>query len=412
MLLNSGGKVNILFLSELFYPHGSGAEFATYLYAKLLSEMKFDISVVTNGYNESNVLKKDNLIIYRLPLFKKDEGIKYSVLARVDVLFSSFMRKMLKWADIVYIPRFWYSAIPLAKAYRKPVITHLHDYISLCPLASIYNVSKDKICDHNHLFCQLRCIYTNEKLQGSDFIKNLMSSILNSTIGPHFGKIVNFSDAVICVSEAQKDIITKRRQSLRDKTYVVHNPIPPLSYIKIEGDDLGYFSGPSYLKGFHILCHAIMRINKDNQRMIKVHATKFLNLPKQFAKLLSRIGIFPYGKLDKDEYERLYKQIRAVIFPSIWPEPWPYVMVEAILRGRFVIASGIGGILEQVKGCKGTLLLEAGNYEQLAEAIEFMKTLSRETITDLGFQNREIFLKKFNNEIIIKKLISIFESLT
>lgn len=31
--------MNILFLSELIFPHGGGAEFATYLYAKLLAKL-------------------------------------------------------------------------------------------------------------------------------------------------------------------------------------------------------------------------------------------------------------------------------------------------------------------------------------------------------------------------------------
>ena len=41
--------MNILFLSELFYPHGSDGELATYLYAKLLSQKGFNVKVVTNA---------------------------------------------------------------------------------------------------------------------------------------------------------------------------------------------------------------------------------------------------------------------------------------------------------------------------------------------------------------------------
>jgi hypothetical protein len=51
--------MNILFLSELFYPHG-GAELATYLYAKLLSEAGFNAVVITNRFTgESDVSKKE-----------------------------------------------------------------------------------------------------------------------------------------------------------------------------------------------------------------------------------------------------------------------------------------------------------------------------------------------------------------
>ena len=46
--------------------------------------------------------------------------------------------------------------------------------------------------------------------------------------------------------------------------------------------------------------------------------------------------------------ENLYRSSRAVIFPSICPEPAPYVVYEALLRGRLVVSSNIGGVPEQV----------------------------------------------------------------
>jgi len=404
--------MNVLFLSELFHPHGSGAEFATYLYANILSEEDFSVIVVTNRFvGEPEVSKNGNLTTYRLPLFK-NESIKYSMLERFDVLFSSFMRKLMKWADVVYIPRFWYVAILLAKAYGKPVVTHLHDYIPICPLATFYDASKCMVCNSHSLLCSPRCIYFFEKAQRRGFTETLTSIALNSTLGRYFGKLVKFSDAIICVSKVQRDMIIKGEPSLRDKTCVIYNPLPEISCKETEGDDFGYYGGPNYLKGFHILYQAMMRISHTNRKAIKVHATKFASSSRQFAKSLSELGILLYGKLNNEEYDKLYRQIRAVIVPSIWCEPWPYVVVEAIIRGRFLIASSIGGIPEQVEGCKGALLFETGNYEQLAEAIESVRSLKRETIIDLGFQNKETFLKRFDNETTIRRFINVYENLT
>ena len=404
--------MKILFLSELFYPHYGGAELATHLYANLLSGADFNVVVVTNRFSgEPKVSKNGNLTVHRLPLFKENASVKYSTLKRFDVLFSSFMRKMMKWADIIYIPRFWYSAIPLAKAYGKPVITHLHDYLPICPLSNIYDVSKDAVCNNNSLLCQPRCIYVYEKTQGRGFTETLTSIALNSTVGRYFGKFVKSSDVVICVSKAQRDIVIKGEPSLRDKTYVIHNPIPELSYTEMEGDDFGYFGGPNYLKGFHTLYRALMYINNADQRVMKIHATKFLSSSKQFTKSLTRIGILPYGKLDNKEYKKLYRRVQAVIVPSTWHEPWPYVVVEALVQGRFVIASRVGGIPEQVEGCKGVMLFEAGNYNELADSMKFVAGLEKEKIVDLGFQNRETFLKRFDNESSLKGFIGVCERL-
>jgi len=404
--------MNVLFLSELFHPHGGGAELATYLYANLLSGEDFNVVVVTNRFvGEPEVSQNGKLTTYRLPLFKNGSS-KYSVLKRFDVLFSTFMRRLMKWADAIYIPRFWYSAIPLAKAYRKPVVTHLHDYIPVCPLSNIYDVSKEAVCDQHSLLCPPRCIYAYEKTQGRGFSEALTSMALNSTLGRYFGTFVRFSDVVLCVSKVQRDMIIMGAQSLRDKTYVIYNPLPELSYVEMEGDDFGYFGGPNYLKGFHTLYHAMMHIHRTNRRVTEIHATKFPSYSKQFAKALSRLGILLYGKLENEEYEKLYRQIRAVVVPSLWHEPWPYVVVEAIIGGRVVIASSIGGIPEQVEGCEGALLYEARNYKQLAEAIEFVGSLKRENVVDLGFQNKETFLKRFSNETTIRRFIDVYEHLT
>lgn len=400
--------MNVLFLSELFYPHGSGGELATYLYAKLLSEAKINVVVVTNRFSgESDVLKSDNLTIYRLPLFGESEYFKWLILRKFDVLFSSFMRKLVRWADVVYIPRFWYSAIPLAKVYRKPVVIHLHGYIPICPLAVLYDASKNEICNGCVNFvCSLRCIITHERNDAKNFKEVLMSTALNSILGRYIGKLVSLSDALICVSQAQKRLIDKRVPSLSHRSYVIYNPLPEPFNVDADRNDFGYFGGPSILKGFSILVHALKNIDSGT---VKVHATNFNNLPDRLVRSLSRLGIMMYRKLDRSHLRKLYRQISTVIVPSICPEPLPYVISEALLNKRLVIASRVGGIPEQVEGCPGAFLFNPGDYKQLAERIDVVKNLKNGTMAELGSRNKEILLKRFNNKRILRQFIILLE---
>lgn len=402
------GAMNILFLSELFYPHGGGAELATYLYAKLLSEAGFNIVVVTNRFAEELEVSKDkNLIVYRLPLFKGTESIKYSILRRVDVLFSGFMKKLMKWADVVYVPRFWFSAIILAKTYRKPVVTHVHDYIPICPLTNLYDVSRDAICNQKNVFCSQSCIYAYERIGRRNLNAALKSVLLNSSFGQCFGRIVRLSDAIICVSKAQRDLIVKNCDLFVSKIHVIYNPLPESSQVDIQGDDLGYFGGPSYMKGFHVLCKAAAFVNQVKHEPLRVQATKFPSLSKQVSDLLRQLGVFTHGKLSSEQYRGLYKRIRAVIVPSVWAEPLPYVVTEAIMSGRLVVASRIGGIPEEVAGCKGAFLFSAGDYKQLAEKILYVRSLSRASVVDLALKNREKIVKRFSNKEIVADFISL-----
>ena len=75
---------------------------------------------------------------------------------------------------------------------------------------------------------------------------------------------------------------------------------------------------------------------------------------------------------------KLYSQIRVSIVPSIWPEPLPYLVSEAIMQGRFVVASRIGGIPELVEGCKGMHLCNPGDPYQLEKALESVYGLEKE----------------------------------
>jgi glycosyltransferase involved in cell wall biosynthesis len=234
--------------------------------------------------------------------------------------------------------------------------------------------------------------------------------MLNSALGRYLGKFVKLSNAIICVSKAQKNIITARIPSLNRKIHVVYNPLPELSCTDIiEGDDFGYFGGPSPLKGFHVLCRAMTKINTEK---LIVHATNFSNPKKDICELASRLRISLHERLVGKSYDRLYKQIRAVIVPSVSLEPWSYVAVEAILRRRLVIASYIGGIPQLVEGCKGAFLFKAGNYCELAEKMEYVKGLSKEVAADLGAQNREVFTNKFSNERTIDDFTNLCRNLT
>lgn len=406
--------MNVLFLSELIYPHGSGAELATYLYAKLLSQEGFKTVVITNRFaNEPSLLKNENLAICRLPLFAGSQSFRYSTLARFDVLFSNYFRKMIEWADVVYVPRFWFSAISTAKRYGKPVIVHLHDYVPICPLSSFYDVSKTGGCRHTGPICPPECIYAFEKIQGRNVKGTLLSIALNPIVGRYLSNLSTHGDAIICVSSMQKDILTKKEPLLRGKTYVVYNPMPEFSNTQIRGDDFGYFGGSDYLKGFCTLYQALIDLRGINRPSITIHATKFLTSSTQstqFESSLEKSGLVLYGKLGKGDYEKVYEKVRAVIVPSLWQEPWPYVVVEALIQGRFVIASHAGGIPEQVDGCKGALLCETGNHSELANAIDFVSGLETEAIIDLGLQNKETFLRRFDNKKTIKKFINILES--
>jgi glycosyltransferase involved in cell wall biosynthesis len=58
------------------------------------------------------------------------------------------------------------------------------------------------------------------------------------------------------------------------------------------------------------------------------------------------------------------------IVPSMWPEPFGIVIIEAMSSGRPVIASRVGGIPDIIRDGEVGLLVSPGDPVELRQAIE------------------------------------------
>jgi glycogen(starch) synthase len=74
------------------------------------------------------------------------------------------------------------------------------------------------------------------------------------------------------------------------------------------------------------------------------------------------------GQLGRDELHDAYGWADAVVFPVIWEEPWGLVPLEAMARGRPVVATGRGGSAEYLRDGDNCILFEAGDARGLAAA--------------------------------------------
>jgi glycosyltransferase involved in cell wall biosynthesis len=75
------------------------------------------------------------------------------------------------------------------------------------------------------------------------------------------------------------------------------------------------------------------------------------------------------GFQDREGLERLYADADAVVFPVRWDEPWGLVPIEAMARGRPVLATGRGGSAEYLLDGENCLLFAAGDARALAGGV-------------------------------------------
>lgn len=94
---------------------------------------------------------------------------------------------------------------------------------------------------------------------------------------------------------------------------------------------------------------------------------------RRLRELAERLGVGERvrfaGQRGRAELHAAYGEADAVVFPVIWEEPWGLVPIEAMARGRPVVATGRGGSAEYLRDGENSLLFEAGDPEALAAAL-------------------------------------------
>jgi len=73
------------------------------------------------------------------------------------------------------------------------------------------------------------------------------------------------------------------------------------------------------------------------------------------------------GHKTRDELRELYEYATVVVVPSVWPEPFGKVGIEAMSVGRPVIGSDVGGVSEWLKDGATGFLVPPRSSEALAE---------------------------------------------
>lgn len=394
--------MKIIIFSELLYPHGGGAELATWLYAKLLAERGFDLTIVTSRFSNEKPFEviNERIRVYRLP-HKVLLGTRYYAVANIGILMGELITKLIKESDVVYIPGVWYPAILFAKAFRKPVVVHLHNYSLVCPLSLMYDLVKQRVDSSS-----LRSFIIHERFEKKRNVASvILSSFVHEFLGRYYSRLGRMADVFIFVSKAQRNLVLSKIPNIRDRSYVIYNPLPDIPLIESERKGIGYFGGKRFVKGFHALMCSLKML-KTNCEVYLVNTSERtikLNMPNGVL-----VNLLP--RLDKKSIENLLKKISIVAIPSLCPEPLPYTLVESMLSGKLVVASNIGGIPEVVdRNTEGVKLIEPGDYTELAEALNYYLSLNLEEVNEIGVKNREFILKRINNEVVIKEFTRVLD---
>jgi glycosyltransferase involved in cell wall biosynthesis len=111
------------------------------------------------------------------------------------------------------------------------------------------------------------------------------------------------------------------------------------------------------------------------------------------------------GNCSQDEVLKLMKRSTALIFPSVWYEGLPFVILEAFSTGTPVIASNLGAMSSLIQDEYNGLVFKAGSAEELKSAVLRFRPDSEK----LYGQARDTYLNHFNPDIHYQSVMKIYD---
>lgn len=299
----------------------------------------------------------------------------------------------------VFDPRLYEALVRV-----KPTLRFVHDHKTYCPGTAKLWFNSNKICP---LPVSGRCaFYAYREHCASRYPLKLALEILKR---PPLLAALNKLDCVLCNSRYVKNQLVLNGVA-RDK--VVVNPLFPGGCLHPTGEGESpeiLFVGRIFVeKGVEYLLRACAQIPAPWALKIvgegwDLERVKKISCELGIASKVEFLGWQPREKLG--EY---YAHCRLLVIPSVWPEPFGMIGLEALSFGKPVVAFNVGGIPDWLKDQEAGFLVKRADIDELALKIKLL--LKDKALAErLGAAGRKLVLKKFNLERHLDQLLAVYK---
>ena len=103
-----------------------------------------------------------------------------------------------------------------------------------------------------------------------------------------------------------------------------------------------------------------------------------------------------------------YQLAHFVVAPSVRPEAFGRVAIEAQASSKIIVATKIGGALETVIDEETGFLVEPFDLESLAKSIDRSLEMSKEETEKFGVAGRKNVEENFSNDLMCQKTIEVY----
>jgi glycosyltransferase involved in cell wall biosynthesis len=283
-----------------------------------------------------------------------------------------------------------------------PTILHIHTRGVFCPKGDSVLARTNEICDFPISWrCISRCY---PSLLGRHNLRNLFFMLLTFR---RFVDQLNQLPLVLVASRnmrrflVQNSVQPNKIEVLNYMTYFAKAPLSPSERLVL------YVGSLSEKKGVRYLLQAIAQLEVEDFSVALVGRLS----KKPWIDLASELGVQErvefYSFLPHEDLESLYREARLTVVPSMWPEPFGIVGLEAMAFGKPVVAFDVGGVSEWLVDGKTGFLVKRGDVQALAQGMSVLLQ-DYEVADELGQNGQERLQELFTPGVHLKRVISLY----
>ena len=390
--------------------HGGGVGWSSYYLAKALAEDGYDVDVIVPFENTKGVgrpfRKIDNV---KVTYFGYKKGL-LPVLKNRNVNeifwkdFGNFLENYLSHnkVDIIHAQH-QMTIIPSIIAGKKhgiPVVSHLRNYWPVCYFGTLgFGEKHDcKACVARH--------FPFAAVPGSPVMRYVRKNL------EYKKKVLLQSDRIISIGMFMQELLG--REGIHSEYVPNFVDIDDLKGADVEINEpfMLYIGNLTEEKGASFLLQALDRLGTIEalHNPLKTIVVGNGHLERKMKSFIEkrRLNVQLIGRISHEKVIGLTMKSEAVLFPSLWPEPFGRVIIESMALGKTVIATDFGEPSRIIRNNYDGVLAKR-TPEDFSDKISAV--LNSGSSKRIGMNAKSSVRKRFNKDRALRKIKKVYDGL-